>query len=316
MKGDYSMSKKTYFYIDDVIWLMRDLTRERPGSLFDNFFMKILKQAHERYGLKVQLNLFYRTDFYYGNDEFTLAEMTDAYKKEWEDNADWIRFGFHSKQEFPDYPYINASYDDVKSNYEDIRNEVFRFASKNNWGTTVNPHWRPISKEGCRALVDCGVKFTCATTGEKKEYNGDPASLPYGHAQRLLNNKKPETATFIRETKNLAILNSLCGYNHLTEDKLASSLHNLEYYVDKEMGINIKTFLVGPLIDQSLLEDIREEMTKYADYEFVGWATHEQYFHSDYFGYQPDIAEKLYTACEVLKENDFEYIFLEDILED
>ncbi len=66
------MSKKTYFYIDDVIWLMRDLTRERPSSLFDNFFMKILKHAHERYGLKVQLNLFYRTDFYYGNDEFTL----------------------------------------------------------------------------------------------------------------------------------------------------------------------------------------------------------------------------------------------------
>ena len=44
--------------------------------------MKILKELHEKYGLKVQLNLFYRTDFYYGNDEFTLAEMTDAYKKE------------------------------------------------------------------------------------------------------------------------------------------------------------------------------------------------------------------------------------------
>ena len=81
--------------------------------------MNVLKEMHEKYGLKVQLNLFYRTDFYYGNDEFTLAEMTDAYKKEWEDNADWIRFGFHSKQEFPDYPYINASYDDVKSNYFD-----------------------------------------------------------------------------------------------------------------------------------------------------------------------------------------------------
>lgn len=309
------MSKKTYFYIDDVIWLMRDLTREKPDSIFDNFFMKILKEAHDRYGLKVQLNLFYRTDFYYGNDEFTLAEMTDAYKKEWQDNADWIRFGFHSKQEFPDYPYINASYDDVRSNYEDIRNEVFRFANKDNWGTTVNPHWRPISKEGCKALVDCGVKFICATTGEKKEYNGDPASLPYGHAQRLLNNRKPETATFIRQTKNLSILNSLCGYNHLTEDKLAKSLHNLQYYVDEEIGINIKTFLTGPLIDQSKLEDLSEEMGRYANYEFVGWATHEQYFHEDYFGYQPDIAQKLYTSCDVLKKNCFEFIFLEDILE-
>ena len=310
------MSKKTYFYIDDVIWLMRDLTRERPRSLFDNFFMKILKDAHEKYGLKVQLNLFYRTDFYYGNDEFTLAQMTDAYKKEWGDNADWIRFGFHAKQEFPDYPYINASYEDVKSNYEDIRNEVFRFASAKNWGTAVNPHWRPMSREGCRALVDLGVQFTCATTGERKEYNGDPSSLPYGHAQRLLCNRKPETATFIRKTKNLSILNSLCGYNHLKDEQLKDTLHNLGYYKDEEVGVYIKTFLDGPLIDQSRLEDMRAEMESYADYEFVGWATHEQYFHTDYFGYQPDITEKLYICCDILKKNGFEFIFLEDILED
>lgn len=306
--------KKTNFYIDDVIWLMRDLTRERPDSVFDNFFMKILKELHEKYGLKVQLNLFYRTDFYYGNDEFTLAEMTDAYKKEWEENADWIRFGFHSKQEFPDYPYINASYEDVLENYTAIRDAVYRFASPKNWGTTVNPHWRPMSKDGCRALVDCGVKFICATTGKKTEYSGDPSSLPYGHAQRLLQNKKPETATFIRQSKNLAILHSLCGYNHLTEDQLENTLHNLDYYVDTQMGINIKTFLVGPLVDQSKLEDIESEMESYADYTFVGWATHEQYFHKDYFGYQSDIQEKLDIACRVLQRHGFEYIFIDDIL--
>ena len=62
------MTKKAYFYIDDVIWLFRDLTRERPKSLYDNAFMKMLKEAHDKYGMKVQLNIFLRTDFYYGND--------------------------------------------------------------------------------------------------------------------------------------------------------------------------------------------------------------------------------------------------------
>ena len=308
------MSKKTYFYIDDVVWLFRDLTRQKPKSVFDNPFMNVLKEMHEKYGLKVQLNLFYRTDFYYGNDEFTLADMTDAYKKEWEENADWIRFGFHSKQEFPDYPYINASYDDVKSNYLDIRNEVYRFASEKNWGVAVNPHWRPISKDGCRALVDLGVKVTCATTGIKTEYNGDPSTLPYGHAQRLLNNRKPETATFIRKTKNLAILSSLCGYNHLKEEQLIGTLHNFGYYTDNELGINIKTFLDGPLIDQSKLEDMEDEMKSYTDFSFVGWATHEQYFHKDYFNYQSDIAEKLEICCKVLQSHGFEFIFIEDLL--
>ena len=84
------MNKKTYFYIDDVIWLMRDLTKSPQKSLFDNPFMAMLREAHEKFSLKVQLNLFYRTDFYYGGEEFTLADMTDSYKKEWEENSDWI----------------------------------------------------------------------------------------------------------------------------------------------------------------------------------------------------------------------------------
>ena len=54
------MTKKAYFYIDDVIWLFRDLARERPTSIYDNKFMKMLKEAHDKYGMKVQLNIFSR----------------------------------------------------------------------------------------------------------------------------------------------------------------------------------------------------------------------------------------------------------------
>ncbi len=310
----FVLAKKTCFYIDDVIWLMRDLTREKKQSLFDNDYMRMLKNLHDNYGLKVQMNLFYRTDFFYGNDEFTLSDMTDAYKKEWTDNADWIKFGFHAKQEFPDYPYINASYEDVKANYEQIRDEVFRFASEKNWGKTVNPHWRPMSKEGCRALVDCGVELICATTGERREYSGDPDSLPRGHAERLLQNRKPETATFLRKTKALSILNSLCAYNHLSDEQLESTLHTFEYYTDENTGLNIKTYLVGPLHNASSIEDIKEEMESYTCYEFIGWATHEQYFYPDYHAYQPDYEEKLIIACKVLKDHNFEFVFFDDLL--
>ena len=37
--------KKAYFYIDDVIWSLRDLTQKRPKSLFDNPFFGMLKKA-------------------------------------------------------------------------------------------------------------------------------------------------------------------------------------------------------------------------------------------------------------------------------
>ena len=35
------MGKKYYyFFIDDVIWALRDLSREKPVSVFDNPFFK------------------------------------------------------------------------------------------------------------------------------------------------------------------------------------------------------------------------------------------------------------------------------------
>ena len=39
------------------------------GVCRGNAFMKMLKDAHDKYGMKVQLNVFLRTDFYYGNDD-------------------------------------------------------------------------------------------------------------------------------------------------------------------------------------------------------------------------------------------------------
>ena len=90
------------FFIDDAIWFLRDLARTRPASLFDVPFLKQLKESHDRFGLKLQINLFYRTDFFYGMDEFSLKEVPDTYKAEFQANKDWLKLGFHSLQEFPD----------------------------------------------------------------------------------------------------------------------------------------------------------------------------------------------------------------------
>ena len=71
------MSKKAYFYIDDVIWPFRDIMRERPKSIFDQHLLGMFKEAHDKFGFKVTLNCFYRTDYSYTDEEFTLADMTD-----------------------------------------------------------------------------------------------------------------------------------------------------------------------------------------------------------------------------------------------
>ncbi|MBQ4160321.1 MAG: hypothetical protein IJD83_05265 [Clostridia bacterium] len=307
--------KKTFFYFDDVIWLFRDLTRQRPKSIFDHFYLKTFKEAHEKYGMKVQMNVFYRTDYFYGTDEFTLADMTDAYKEEFRANADWLKFGYHSKQEFPDYPLVNITYEDMVKDFHAIRNEVVRFAGEESFALAVCSHWRPISKAGCKALADNGIKIINCTGGDVREYDGDPSVLPYGHADRLLQNRQPETKIFTRISLNSAISSSVCAYNHLTAKQLADTNETLTAIFNEEIGVYFKQLLThGAVVNLSKLDAMEEEYKKMLNCEFASFGGHEQYFYPDYYGYQKNHGEKLMKACEIMHKNGFEFILAEDLV--
>ena len=305
--------KKAYFYIDDTIWVLRDITRQKPATLFENPFMKMLKDAHDKYGLKVQLNLFYRTDSFYGYDMFSLADVTDAYKSEFEANSDWLKLAFHALEEFPDYPHVNATYDDTKWLFENIKKEVIRFAGEKSFAYSVCPHWLPMSKAAVKALKDCGVKLLDATRGDPEEYNGDPFSLPYGHAARLLQNRQPETKVFSRGGRDVAIDNSVCGYNHLTMAQYNESFDTLKTIYNEEIGIPFKTYC-STCLNTTPLSEFDEEFAPLLDREYIGICDHEQYFYADYLAYQPDYADKIMKMGEILTSNGFEFICGEDIL--
>ncbi len=306
--------KKAYFYIDDTIWVLRDITRQKPATLFDNPFMKMLKEAHDNYGLKVQLNLFYRTDSFYGYDEFSLADVTDNYKAEFEAASDWLKMAFHAFEEFPDYPHINATYEDTKWLFKNIEKEVIRFAGKDSFAYTVCPHWVPMSKDAVRALADCGVKLLDVTRGDAVEYNGDPNSLPYGHAARVLNNRQPETKVFSRGGRDVAIDNSICAYNHIdqkTDDEIFGTLKTV---YNEEFGIHFKRYC-SACINLIPLDEVEKDFAPLIDDEYVGICDHEQYFYADYFAYQPDYADKINKMCEILTSAGFTFVNGEEILD-
>ena len=310
------MAKNCYFYIDDVIWTLRELTNQKPDSMFDIPFLKMLKTAHDKYGMKVQLNLFYRTDFFYGEDEFCLKDVTDKYKSEWEANSDWLRLGFHSKQEFPDYPYVNADYNLVKSNFEEIKNEVYRFAGPKTFAANVTTHWLPMSREGCAALHDCGVKIMTVSTGDRHEYDPESNVLEYVHASRVLTNRKKETGVFYRKLDNGTSLPSVCGYNHLKPEKIDAIRYKKEYYHDEETGMNFKQLCYGPVLNSCTMDMIPQRLEPHMENEYLGYATHEQYFYPKYFLYQPDYADKLFLAAKIVSENGYEFFFPEEMVKE
>ncbi len=307
------MEKLAYFFIDDTIWVIRDIARERPASIFDNAFMKMLKHAHDDTGLTVQLNLFYRTDFFYGDDEFTLKDMPDIYKKEFEDNSDWLKLAFHAKQEFPDYPYVNATYDDVKNNYKAVVNEIIRFAGEKSVSTALCPHWLPVSRAGCHALADCGVTFMSPTYGKRTEFTGDDTVLPYGHSARLRNNRQPETMLFTRNNKDPRMHSAISAYNHLDEEQMAQVVGKNFSILDEETGLRFRQLGGGPCLNSNTKEEVIAKLTEFNGREYIGTCVHEQYFYPDYFAYQPDYAEKVYTLGKTLTDFGYRWITFEEM---
>ncbi len=306
--------KKAYFFIDDTIWVLRDITRERPASLFDNPFLKMLKANHDKYGMKVQLNIFYRTDIYYGYDEFTLADVTDAYKAEWEANSDWLKLAFHALQEFPDYPHLNATYEDTLRLFNEIKTEVLRFAGEKSFAYEICAHWAPVSLAACRALHDSGVKLLHATYGKSSPYNEDPSSLPYGHAARLIRNRQPEARIYRSTDRKEDIACAICAQNHLEPEQAEHVLDNSKAIFDEASGLFFKTLgdITLNIYDYDKLDEV---FASRLGREYIGICIHEQYFYPDYFAYQPDYADKIEKMCRILTENGYTFINGDKILD-
>jgi len=307
------MEKLAYFFIDDTIWCLRDITRANVGSIYENAFFAMLKKAHDDYGMTVQLNLVYRTDFFYGSDEFTLAEVPEKYKPEFEAASSWLKFAFHAKQEFPDYPYLNANYDDVKGDCEAVEREIRRFAGEASLSHAVIPHWMPISKAGCKALADCGIKFMSPSYGDTKEFDGDDSVLPYGHAARLRQNRQPETRLYTRPTKNLAIASSICAYNHITSEQHDSIKWQNKSIKDEYTGVRFRQIGGGPCLNTHKYHEIAERLAELNGSEYIGTGVHEQYFYPDYYAYQPDYADKLFLLGRTLKEYGYRFITADEM---
>ena len=234
------MNKKFHFFIDDVVWSLRDLTRIRPESMFDIPFFCVLKNAHEKYGMKVQLNLFYRTSAYYGNDDFCITEVPDDYKSEWEKASDWLKLAFHAKEEFPDYPHINARYEDMKAQCEMIEKEVIRFAGKKSYTYCTCPHWNCVSREGVKAMYDCGIRMIDCTAGETFDFDEYKHRAVPGHDCRLLHNRQPEAKLASDNPEQTGDYLALCSYNHLTLEECNKYAYTPKCYIDKETGMAYK----------------------------------------------------------------------------
>lgn len=273
--GKYALS------VDDNIWWLAELNRDRPASLFDHPYLAVYRQAHEQFGAKVRLNLFYQVEGEaikkYG--PFNLSMMTDQYKQEFEANADWLHLAFHSLQEEPAKPYLHSSYEEVYEDCKKVREEIIRFAGGKSFENATTVHFGECSPEGIRALQDLGIR----------------ALMGY---IALNQDGKP------------------CVSYNLTAEKVRQ-MQKYGFWKDPETGmiygkIDVVMNLYSP---ERIVEILTQEHEEQPGRGFVEIMIHEQYFHSDYRAYEPDYAERIFAGCRWCHERGYEGTFVADVID-
>ena len=154
---------KTFcFTVDDNIRFLQELSKGDQQSLFDHPYLAMYKRLHEKYDLKIQLNLFYEMP------GFDLSQTTDRFRQEWAANAQWLKLSFHSRLENRE-PYLTSGYQAVYEDCAAVHREILRFAGESSLAQTTTIHYCQTTLEGLRALRDLGVQGLLGLFGSEQK---------------------------------------------------------------------------------------------------------------------------------------------------
>lgn len=147
--------KRYRFSVDDNSFWLRELGRheQRYPSLFDLPYLANWRRLHERYGLKVVLNIYWATE-----DGFTLADFPARFRPEFESSSDWLKLAWHAATNKPDRPYEYAGYQEIADDHDRVVEQIHRFAGEATCSPPTVVHWAEVTADGMRALVEREVR--------------------------------------------------------------------------------------------------------------------------------------------------------------
>ena len=264
--------------IDDAIWFLRDIHENNYDSLFENPYLKFFRELHEEFGTVLHLNLYLDDiDSALGDGGFSLRMMSDKYKKEWQENANWIRLSFHAKSDSPPKPYLDAPYEKVYADAKAVHDEIVRFAGEELLGKATTVHWGEATMDGIRALRDVGWNvFPC-------DFNVDD-NLPACSFYLSVEERRHMKKRFVWH-----------------DDRIGVTFFRCAIITDTKKLEEIPTFL----------DQINEDPIKSV---YMDMLIHEQYFYEKYPLYQENYRDKVRATVEWAVKNGYQPGFLSDVL--
>lgn len=272
---------------DDNILFLANITAHKNDytSIFDDPYLAVYKKAHDLYGAKVHLNLFYAFDrtaaacFKSERPDFDLSMVTDKFKEEWRANADWLQLAFHSRTEFPDAPYRHGDAATVTADYEAVRREVIRFAGEEAFSDDVTTvHFGAANEEVLRALRALGIK------GLAGYFEIDRHGRP------------------------------LVAYH--TASPLTEYVGERDFWKDTELDISFGR--IDLVLNLRSYDDLLAELDRILAHPhrsgFISLMIHEQYFYRDYKHHLPDFEARVLEPVRRIYEQGYQGALLKEIL--
>ncbi len=264
------------FFIDDNIFFLTDIAKERPASLFDHFYLKFLREMHRKYGTLFTLNLFYENN----HEPFDLTMVPESYKGEFADNAGWLRLSFHAHSEFPDRPYQNTPPEKIAGDFDRVLAEIDRFAGRECYIPPEALHWAMARPSAFAELHRRGVRllegqFVSPRTGITDD----------GEEERIT---------------DVGYFRSLNDALYIEEKRYLYDFRHRIFFWRNDCTANLWS-----------VEKVREIVSS-VQRDTIGLATHEQYSFPRYFNYLPDHFERIETAIRTAAERGYKPVYFHE----
>ncbi|MBE6377570.1 MAG: hypothetical protein E7051_01990 [Lentisphaerae bacterium] len=301
---DKKSFKRYNFYIDDHIFTFTDLAKERPARAFDHFYLKGLKNIHEKYGTVFSLNCFYHN----AHHEFLLKDMPDIWKSEFIDNSDWLKLSFHAYSEFPDRPYAEASAEDIGRDWDIVQNEIIRFAGEETYIPPCVTHWVNIHPAAAQEMIRRGTR--CYAGPLRLRVMGGP-SLADRQKGGNMNKIQARSVSGVDRGPEVLGLNLHYGFGEET----SYCNHHRSYY---DPLLKLYFYINGVCCNLLPIEEIPGRISgilssaEKFNAETFGIVSHEQYTFPYYPNYLPDHLERMDLAARLYTEAGCKPVFFND----
>ena len=155
-------NKTVHFSVDDTLHLLSDLKKLDGESVFHHPVLSFFKKLHERYSLRVSFYVF--EEF----DGFNLADVSEQHTKEFQDNSDWMRFGFHAVNENRKYSPEETNI--AKADFLRVTEKLSRIVGKESITSILRLHNWGGDKTVLSELSNLGIKGLLCRSNLKQSY--------------------------------------------------------------------------------------------------------------------------------------------------